>query len=207
MLVRKLGQNAKLDTAKNDTVDRIIEPPVKVKSAKIREQYNELRALVHELRSYFPCLQRRRRLPLRNVAAAKRSQSYGEEATFNFASNYNVYYPKEESFFSHNEREFIQLPLNQIAANSIASLPAVVSGPDRVKLVVAESDVDDYPGLWLHGNSNNSLTAMFPPVPLKETVPDQKHDRDIRVTEAADYIAATKGTRTFPWRIIGVAAK
>ncbi|HEV8188181.1 MAG TPA: glycoside hydrolase family 97 catalytic domain-containing protein, partial [Pyrinomonadaceae bacterium] len=31
-------------------------------------------------------------------------------------------------------------------------------------------------------------------------------DRDIRVTEAADYIAVTKGTRTFPWRIIGVAA-
>jgi alpha-glucosidase len=75
-----------------------------------------------------------------------------------------------------------------------------------VKLVVAESDVDDYPGLWLHGNSNNSLEATFPPVALKETAADRNKDRDIRVTEAADYIAVTKGTRTFPWRIIGVAA-
>jgi alpha-glucosidase len=45
---------------------------------------------------------------------------------------------------------------------------------------------------------------MFPRYPLKE---DPKNDRDIRVSETTDYIATTKGTRTFPWRIIGVAAK
>ena len=203
---QKLGQNAKFISAKNDTVDRIIEPPVKVKSAKIREHYNELRLSFTSFALTFRAYNEGVAYRFETSLPQSEVKVYGEEATFNFGSNYNVYYPKEDSFFSHNEREFIQLSLNQIAANSIASLPAVVSGPDRVKLVVAESDVDDYPGLWLHGNSNNSLTAAFPPVALKETVPDQKHDRDIRVTEAADYIAVTKGTRTFPWRIIGVAA-
>lgn len=203
---QKLGPNAKLITAKNDAVDRIIEPPVKVKSAKIREHYNELRLSFTSFALTFRAYNEGVAYRFETSLPQSEVKVYGEEATFNFASNYNVYYPKEEGFFSHNEREFIQLPMNQIAAKSIASLPAVVSGPDRVKLVVAESDVDDYPGLWLHGNSDNSLTAAFPPVPLKETVPDQKHDRDIRVTEAADYIAVTKGTRTFPWRIIGVAA-
>ena len=40
---QKLGTNAKLDCVKNDTVDRVIEPPVKLKFAKIRDHYNELR--------------------------------------------------------------------------------------------------------------------------------------------------------------------
>jgi hypothetical protein len=40
---QKLGHNAKLEAVKNDTVDRTIEPPVKVKFAKIREHYNELK--------------------------------------------------------------------------------------------------------------------------------------------------------------------
>ncbi|HET6977188.1 MAG TPA: glycoside hydrolase family 97 protein [Pyrinomonadaceae bacterium] len=203
---QKLGTNAKLDGVKNDTVDGVIEPPVKVKFAKIREHYNQLRlsftTFAVTFRAYNEGVAYRFETSLPQTSV----KVYGEEGVFNFAGNYNVYYPKEDSFFSHNEREFIQLPVDKIGADSIASLPAVVAVPNGVKLVVAESDVDDYPGLWLHGNSNNSLTATFPPVALKETATDRNRDRDIRVTEAADYIALTKGTRTFPWRILGIAA-
>ena len=202
---QKLGHDAKFEAAKKDAIDRVIEPPVKLKFAKLSERYNELKlsftGFAVTFRAYNEGIAYRFETSLPQAEV----KVYGEEATFNFAGNYNVYYPKEDSFFSHNEREFIQLPLDKIEEKSIASLPAVVVASDRVKLAIAESDVDDYPGLWLHGNSNNSLTATFPPVPLKETAPDPKHDRDIKVTEAADYIAVTKGTRNFPWRIIGVA--
>jgi hypothetical protein len=40
---------------------------------------------------------------------------YAEEVRLNFAGDYNVYYPKEDGFFSHNEREFLNLPLKNIA--------------------------------------------------------------------------------------------
>jgi alpha-glucosidase len=203
---QKLGRDARVEAVKNDAVDRVIEPPVKLKFAKIPERYNELRLSFTGFAVTFRAYNEGVAYRFETSLPQTEVKVYGEEATFNFADNYNVYYPKEDSFFSHNEREFLPVPLNKIEDKSIASLPAVVVAPDRVRLVVAESDVDDYPGLWLHGNSDNSLTATFPPVALKETVPDQKHDRDIRVTEAADYIAVTKGTRTFPWRIIGVAA-
>ena len=202
----KLGVNAKLTGVENNSVDRIIDVPVKVKFAKIREHYNELKISFTNFALTFRAYNEGVAYRFETILPLREIKVFGEEAVFKFAGNYNAYYPKEDSFFSHNEREFIQLPLNQIAANSMASLPAVVSAPNQIKLAIAESDVDDYPGLWLRGNSNNSLTAVFPPVALKETLPDQKHDRDIRVTETADYIAATKGTRTFPWRIIGVAA-
>jgi alpha-glucosidase len=203
---QKLGTNAKFEAAKTETVDRVIEPPIKQKFAKIREHYNELRLSFTGFAITFRAYNEGVAYRFETLLPQTEVKVYGEEAVFNFVDNYNVYYPKEDSFFSHNEREFAPLPLNQIPADSIASLPAVVAAPDHVRLVVAESDVDDYPGLWLHGNSNNSLVATFPPVALKETATDRSRDRDIRVTEAADYIAVTKGTRTFPWRIIGVAA-
>ena len=56
-----------------------------------------------------------------------------------------------------------------------------------MKVAIAESGVEDYPGLWLRGTGGNGLTATFEPYPLKETL---ERDRDYRVTEAADYIAA-----------------
>jgi alpha-glucosidase len=129
---------------------------------------------------------------------------YGEDVNFNFAGDYNVYYPSEDGFQSHNERKFLYLTLKEIAPRSIASLPAIVDTRDGTKLAIAESDVDDYPGLWLRGNSNNSLSGIFPPYPQKEEL---NRDRDYKVAQAADYIALTRGTRTFPWRLIGVAEK
>src|SRR6266513_964171 len=129
---------------------------------------------------------------------------YGEEVSLNFAGDYNVYYPQEDGFLSHNEREFVYLALKDIPRATIASLPAVVDTRDGIKLAIAESDVDDYPGLWLRGNTNKTLAAVFPPYPLKEEL---KRDRDLAVVQAADYIAVTKGTRSFPWRIIGIAEK
>ena len=34
-----------------------------------------------------------------------------------------------------------------------------------------------------------------------------ENDRDLKVVENADYIAVTNGTRTFPWRLMGIAEK
>jgi alpha-glucosidase len=131
---------------------------------------------------------------------------YAEEVRFNFAGDYHVYYPKEDSFFSHNEREFLNLPLKQITQTTLASLPAVVATNNGTKIAIAESDVDDYPGLWLRGANENSLEAVFPPYPLKAEL-RKNSDRDFHVTEKADYIATTKGVRTFPWRILCIAEK
>src|SRR5256885_265108 len=58
--------------------------------------------------------------------------------------------------------------------------------------------------MWLHGTNGNGLAATFPPYPLKEQLTG---DRDVRVVESADYIADTSGTRTFPWRVVGIAER
>src|SRR5207253_9953798 len=100
---------------------------------------------------------------------------YGEEANFNFPSDFIVFYPQEDSFFSHNERRYVPQHLRDIAPAFIATLPAVVDVGEGAKLAIAESDLEDYPGLWLRGTSGNGLAAVFPPYPLKEKL---ERDRD-----------------------------
>lgn len=202
-----LGLQPKVKATTPRAVDHEIVSPVPQKSARIRENYNELRlemegnyAIVFRAYNEGIAYRLETSLPQREVKV------YSEEVSLNFAGDYSVYYPKEDSFFSHNEREFLYLPLKAITPTSLASLPAIVVTNEGVKLAIGESDVDDYPGLWLRGNSNNSLSATFPPYPLKEEL-RKNNDRDFRVTQTADYIASTKGTRAFPWRIVGIAQK
>jgi len=202
-----LGAQPKVRDTKQRSENREIVSPVPQKSARIREHYNELRLEIEgDYSIVFRAFNEGVAYRFETSLAANEAKVYAEEARLNFAGDYNVYYPKEDSFFSHNEREFLNLPLKQIAPTTLASLPAVVVAGNGVKIAIAESDVEDYPGLWLRGASNNSLEAVFPPYPLKEEL-RKNSDRDFQVTEKADYIASTKSARTFPWRIIGIAEK
>ncbi|MGD1079301.1 MAG: glycoside hydrolase family 97 catalytic domain-containing protein [Candidatus Sulfotelmatobacter sp.] len=200
---KKLGVQPEVIDAKQRAADQVVEPAVRQKFAKIRDHYNELTLNIEGgyavvFRAY-------------NEGAAYRFETsmpqgqakiYGEESSFNFPANFVVYYPQEDSFFSHNERKYLPQHLSEIVPASLATLPAVVDVGEGAKVAIAESDVDDYPGLWLKATGGNGLAAPFPPYPLKESLTG---DRDYKVVESADYIAITAGTRTFPWRVIGIA--
>ncbi len=70
------------------------------------------------------------------------------------------------------------------------------------KILVSESDLEDYPCMFLKGTGDNGVQAVFPKVPLGFG-PDG--DRSLKIVKQADYIAKTKGNRTFPWRYFVVA--
>ncbi len=200
-----LGLQPKVTATKERSYDGTLDPPVRQKFAKVRENYNELRltaegnyAVVFRAYNQGVAYRLETSLPQAEVKV------YHEESSFNFPDDYRVYYPQEESFFSHNERHYLPLNLKTIAPAAIASLPAVVEAANGVKVAIADADIEDYPGLWLHGTSGNGLAATFAPYPLKETL---EKDRDFKVTQAADYIAVTRGTRSYPWRVLGIAEK
>ena len=202
---KRLGLQPKVVDAKNRSYDQMIEPVVRQKFAKIRDRYNELRLRMEGgYTVVFRAYDEGAAYRFETSLPQEKVKIYGEESAFNFPSNYVVYYPQEDSFFSHNERKYLPQHLSEITPAFLATLPAVVDVGDGAKLAIAESDVDDYPGLWLRGTGGNGLAATFPPYPLKENLTS---DRDFRVAEAADYIAVTAGTRSFPWRVIGVADK
>ncbi len=199
----KLGVQPKVMDAKPRSFDQVLEPVVRQKFAKLRDHYNELRlSMDGGYAVVFRAYNEGAAYRFETSMAKEKMKIYGEESSFNFASNFMVYYPQEDSFFSHNERKYLPQHLSEIAPEFLATLPAVVDVGEGAKVAIAESDVDSYPGLWLKGTSGNALAATFPPYPLKESL---TRDRDYRVVESADYIAVTAGTRIFPWRVIGIA--
>ena len=78
----------------------------------------------------------------------------------------------------------------------MTELPVLIMGKNQ-KILLSEFDLVSYPGLFLKGNSDNSLSAIQPKVPLEY---EDDGDRRQRILKEADYIAKTEGTRTFPWR-------
>jgi alpha-glucosidase len=200
---KKLGVQPTVAESKPRSSDQVIEPVVRQKFAKIRDRYNELRLnLEGGYTVVFRAYNEGAAYRFETSVPQEKVKIYGEEASFNFPANFVTYYPQEDSFFSHNERKYLPQHLSEIAPASLATLPAVVDVGEGAKVAIAESDVESYPGLWLKGTGGNGLSATFPPYPLKESLTG---DRDYKVVESADYIAVTSGTRTFPWRIIGVA--
>src|SRR5690242_2463870 len=201
---KKLGLQPKVTSAKPRSNDQVVEPVVRQKFAKIRDHYNELRLTMDGgyavvFRAYNEGVAYR----FETTLPDKQVKVYAEEADFNFPSNDVVYYPQEDTFYSHNERKYLPQKLSEIAPMFIATLPAVVDVGNGAKLAIAESDLSDYPGLWLRGGAPQfALHATFPPYPLKE---QQTSDRDYKVVQEADYIAVTSGTRTYPWRVLGIA--
>lgn len=153
---RTLGLDPKIENAKTRTVNREIEVPVPRKSARVHESFNELRldmkgnyAVVFRAYDEGVAYRIETSLPQSEI------KIYNEEAQFRFAGDYKVYYPKEDSFFSHNEREFPLTAMKGIGPTMISSLPAVVDA-EGIKVAIAESDIDDYPGLWLRGGGTSS---------------------------------------------------
>jgi len=197
-----LGLEPRLSAAATHHHDGTVVPPVRQKAASYRDHYNELRLQMEGdyavvFRAYDEGVAYRWETTIPHAQV----QIFAEEMSLRFADNYVVYYPEEQSFMSHNERHFLPRALADLGPRNLASLPAVVD-TGAAKLVIAESDVDDYPGLWLRGDDRGGLVASFPPYPLQEQL---SNDRDLHITQAADYIAITKGARTYPWRILGVA--
>jgi len=168
-----LGVQPKVKAEKQRSENNEIVCPVPQKSVRIREHYNELKLEMEGnyavvFRAYDEGVGYR----LETSLAASEAKVYAEEVRFNFAGDYNVYYPKEDSFFSHNEREFLNLPLKQITPTTLASLPAVVVINNGVKIAIAESDVEDYPGLWLRGandtgDHHHGSAEILAPMPGK----------------------------------------
>lgn len=126
-----------------------------------------------------------------------------EDANFCFATDHHVYFPEEESMYSHNERLYLDVNLSDITEQRFCSTPTVIDA-GIVRVLISESGLYDYPGMFLQGGPQGSdcLQGKFAPYPQKT---EQTSDRDVKVTEYANYLAQTDGTRSYPWRLMIIA--
>jgi alpha-glucosidase len=119
-----------------------------------------------------------------------------------FPGDPRVWIPTEESFLTHQERLYQDLPLSGIPPDTMGSIPVLVAPPGLPKVLITEADLRSYPGLYLKGTGGDALEGVFPAYPAVE---EQVRDRTVRVVEREPFLARTEGPRTFPWRVFIVA--
>ena len=126
-----------------------------------------------------------------------------ETAEYVFAEDNDVYWANEKNpdFITHCEAFFREIKLSEIVREQYAYLPVSMKTPEGTRLVITEADMFDYPNMFLFGGDGQTLDAQYPEVILSY---DMRTDRDVTVTQKADYIAKTDGTRTYPWRVMTI---
>ena len=200
-----LGKPAVPAGSETRSVNRLLRPVLRIKRAEIRDNYNELRV---NFKGDFSLVVR----AFDDGVAYRFSTALpgditvaNEQATFRFAEDGLVYFPEEESLMSHQERLYVRARISEIKAPRFSSLPALVKMSDGLNVVITESDLLDYAGMDLTPDTEpNGLRGLFPGYPAKVRL---KTDRDEEVLERADYIARTRGTRDFPWRVLAIASE
>ncbi len=192
------GKKAKVKKAKTISVSEDIIPVVQRKYSKIENDYNQLtlsfKGYLLQFRAY-------------DEGAAYRwvSEKKGkynvvsEQATFVFPTDHKIWFPEEESMFTHQEREYLNEKLSAITANRFGSTGMLIDCGNNIKTYISESDLMDYPGMYLKGSTENkyALVGKYPGVVLETK---QLNDRSVKPTKYADYIAECNGPRNFPWR-------
>ena len=198
------GVNPKVIKAKTVKVNSEQTAVVPLKQKIIRDQYNQLTLTC---KGNYAIVFR-----VYNNGAAYRFETSlqqpkviinNETVEQNWTDGCKVYWPREKNqeYITHCEAIFDELNIASLTKEMKGYLPIYLSTPKGTKVVIMESDLLDYPNLFLTGDRNNTLSGEFPPVVLKSALKEDA-DRDEVLLEKASYIAETEGTRTFPWRVL-----
>ena len=182
-------------------INELLKPELAYKKSEIIDNCNALLMTFKsgfslQFRAYNDGIAYRFETALKDTLTVK-----NEISEIQFPSGTNSWYPLEKSFMSHNENTFIYSSLDTIGIKHLASLP-VLFQTNGVDILLTESDIEDYAGMWIRGAGSGKVTGTWASYPAAESL---SSDRNLRVTKTMDYIAKTNGTRTFPWRVFIIA--
>jgi alpha-glucosidase len=133
-----------------------------------------------------------------------------EVAEFHFPGSPAAFFPgihkrdDADIFHTSFEEQYPLRELDSIAADEMAYTPVLIVPASNPKIAITESDLEDYPGMFLNGSNSAVLKGVFAKYPLDEKLTGGDYPQAL-VTKRADYIARTKGSRNFPWRVLIVA--
>lgn len=201
--------NGKISKSEKQKVNNLIHPVVAIKSSVIRDDYNQLTL---KYKNHFSVVFR-----LYNYAFAYRFETDFKDSIIVKNETCNISLPENTSgwfafanrWMNSYEHLYTKVSIDSVTENNTAQLPLLLDLPNSGKLLITESDLYDYPGLYFTGSTPHQLQSVFPPVVKSEKVNDPKKnwgwDRTFIPESVDNYIAHTSGRRTFPWRIFAVA--
>lgn len=209
------GEGSRFLRRYTKTVDNTVKTVV-YKKAEVRDHYNELmlcfKGFNIEFRAYDEGA------AYRFVAKSDKPLTVkAEKAEFRFAGDWEGFIPYvrvkggfDEQFHSsfqfHNSFEniYTRERLSAWQKDRMCFLPLLVDA-GGLKVCITESDLLNYPGMYLLGKKGSStLDGVFAPYPTEWKIGGASN-RELLRTAWDDCIAKVPGDMTFPWRVFGIA--
>ena len=193
-----LGLNPKLSGQKTNKVNEVLTPVVPLKYSSVNNQYNSLLLTFKgdysvEFRAFDDGI------AYRFITNKKGDvEVLGEDFAINFPANYLLHLQQPGGFKTAYEESYTHVESNEWkATDRMSVLPVLIDTKKKYKILISESDLSDYPCMFLKGNGANGVQSVFPKAPLEF---GEDGDRSLKIVKEADYIAKTTGKRNFPWR-------
>ena len=209
-----LGQTGSIKSVKSNSVNDIIDANF-YKKSKVNNNYNEL--IINFKGNY--------KLTFRafdDGVAYRFSTSFKipiivkkENVNYCFDDDYVAYIPYvnarkgdgdflSQQFFTSFESQYTIDSISKMDTERIAFTPLLIYLKDGKKVVIVESDLEDYPGTFFRKGEGNSLEAVQATYPKVEEQGGHNMLQMV-VKERENYVAKVNGTRDFPWRAMVIS--
>ena len=195
----EFGTKPKLSSAKQSKIDETIRPVVPLKYAEVPNKANQLRltfkgGITVDFRAYDNGIAYRF-----GISKGKgQVEVVNEGVALNLPEAFMAHVSKTRNFNTSYENPYTHISTSEYnSGDEMTYLPILLESPKGTKVLFSESDVRDYPHLFLKPTDGNGFTSAFPKSP--ETW-EPRGDRSWTITKERDCIALTDGQRTLPWR-------
>ena len=197
---RVLGGEATPKSVKQTQMKETIRPVVPLKFSVIESQYNQATLNFGQYRLELRVMDNA--VAYRFVTDLKGEvEVMDEQFCITPTDGFTAHYQTCGSFNTSYEEPYQHKTIAEWQKDDkLATVPALLSRDDDTQLLIGESDVDDYPRLFLKAGEKG-ITTAFPKAPITW---EPRGDRGETITQEADYIAKTQGRRVFPWRFVVV---
>ncbi len=193
-----LGANPKLANQKRSSVNENLKPIVPLKYSTVKNQYHSLLLNFKgnysvEFRAFDDGI------AYRFITNKKMEvEVLNEDFAINFPGNYLAHVQQPGGFKTAYEEPYTHVQTSEWKpADKMSTLPILIDTKKQYKILISESDLSDYPCMFLKGTGSNGMHSTFPKTPLEF---GEDGDRSLKILKEADYIAKTSGARNYPWR-------
>ncbi len=210
------GVNMKVASAKQTSGRDVITPAIYRKQA-IDLKYNQL--IVKDRSGYSVEFRAYNQGAAYRIVAGQKNpfQVIDESNDFVFSDHASAWMPYnnlqhsfkpgdsfESQFRTSFENTYHHAPIKGLDQNRLAFLPVLIDGPQGKKICITESDLRNYPGMFVYADGTNRLKSAFASYPKSEKQGGH-NNLQMLVDEREDFIAQCAGNVSFPWRIALVA--
>ena len=199
-----LGAQPKVIRKKRTSIQEQLTPIVPMKFSTVDNQYNQLLLKFKgnyaiEFRAFNDGVAYRFILDKKGTVDI-------QHETFNFKIPQNpvLHVQRSDRYETPYEETYEHLSFSDWQKDDkLTLLPLLIEGKNNHKVLLCETNLSDYPAMFLKSNHAGQMASTFPQMPTEYS---QEDDRTLKIEKRANYIARTSGKRALPWRYMVVTS-